>query len=178
MPREDTTAASSQLVAQTTEARALLSRSVRAVDDHARRKGGSVGTTAVWVPDLSTGEVMGVLMAMRMGLARSFAPNPEGFVARNWRKDYGGWRLKITERSAEIIHCPAGPTVIETIVCRIRGERTVQAYSSYFVFPADGTPETVQLSFNTIHLDLLVELTVLGRTIADSLQITTGPATS
>ncbi|UZN02691.1 hypothetical protein [Cellulomonas sp. S1-8] len=163
-------------MAESDESRALLRRSVAAVNDTAVRKGGAVGTAAVWVPDRGTGEVRGVLMEMLQGFDDPGESNPEGFVARNWRRDYGGWRVKITEHSAEIFECPAGRGVVETIVGRLRGERTIQAYSSFFVFPADGTPESVQLAFNTVHLDQLVELTVLGRSITDSLEITTGPA--
>lgn len=164
-------------IAHTAPARALLTTSVAAVNEAAVRKQGAVGTAAVWVPDPGTGEVRGVLMEMLHAFKDLEEAKPEAFVARNWRRDYGRWRVKITERAAEIVGCPAGRCVIETIVGRLRGERTVQAYSSFFVFPADGTPEAVQLAFNTVHLDQLVELTTLGRSIANSLEITTGPAT-
>lgn len=163
-------------IATTDPGRALLQRSVLAVNSTAVAKKGVVGTAAVWVPDPAEGEVRGVLMALRQGFRHPREADPEAFVARNWRRDYGGWRAKISERAAEVVDCPAGRCVIETIVGRLRFERTVQAYSSFFVFPADGTPEAVQLAFNTVHLDQLVELTVLGRSIADSLEITTGPA--
>ncbi len=168
----------SRQLATTPEAVALLDRSIVAVNASSLGKGGCVSNTALWVPDPATGEPRGILEVSIHTFSEPSDASAGAFVARNWRKDYGGWRVKITERSAEIIQCPAGPAVIETIVGRRRGERPVQGYSSYFVFPADGTPEAMCLTFNTIHLDLLVELTVLGRTIADSLQITTGPATS
>ncbi|UZN02689.1 hypothetical protein [Cellulomonas sp. S1-8] len=161
----------------TPEAVALLHRSVVAVNRAALGKGSNtVGQSALWIPDPGTGEVRGVVEVSVGSYAHPREANPEAFVARNWRRDYGGWRVKITERSAEIFECPAGRGVVETIVGRLRGERTVQAYSSFFVFPHDGTPESVQLAFNTVHLDQLVELTVLGRSITDSLEITTGPA--
>lgn len=163
-------------IAETAAARALLQTGVVAVNDAAVRKDGAVGTAAVWVPDRSTGEVRGVLMEMLQAFEHPDEAQPEAFVARHWRRDYGGWRVRITERAAEIVDCPAGRCVVETIVGRLRGERTVQAYSSFFVFPSDGTPEAVHLAFNTVHLDQLVELTTLGRSIANSLQITTGPA--
>lgn len=164
-------------VAETAEGRAQLRRSVLAVNDTAVAEGGSVGTAAVWVPDRATGEVRGILLTRRQGFRHPREADPQAFIARNWRRDYGGWRVRITERSAEVFACDAGRGVVETIVGRLRGERTVQAYSSFFVFPHDGTPEAVQLAFNTVHLDQLVELTVLGRSITESLEITTGPAT-
>jgi len=164
-------------IATSDRGRALLRRSVTAVNYAAVAKDGAVGTAAVWVPDRDEGEVRGVLMEMLQGFRHPREATPDTFVARNWRRAYGGWRARITERSAELFECPAGRGVVETIVGRLRGERTVQAYSSFFVFPADGTPEAVQLAFNTVHLDQLVELTVLGRSITNSLQITTGPAT-
>lgn len=164
-------------IATTPTARDQVRRGVEAVNDAALAKGGVVGTASIWVPDRTTGEVRGVVMEMLHGFKRPEDATPEAFIARNWRKDYGGWRVRISERSAELFECDAGRGVLETIVGRRRGERTVQAYSSFFVFPHDGTPEAVQLAFNTIHLDQLVELTVLGRQITNSLDITTGPAT-
>lgn len=164
-------------IASTPTGRDEVRRGVEAVNQAALDKGGAVATTAIWVPDRGTGEVRGVLMETLRVFKRPQEASPEAFCARNWRRAYGGWRVRITERSAEIFECEAGRGVLETIVGRLRGERTVQAYSSFFVFPHDGTPEAVQLAFNTVHLDQLVELTVLGRQITNSLEITTGPAT-
>ena len=164
-------------IATTPTAREAVRRGVEAVNDAALAKGRSVGTASIWVPDRTTGEVRGVVMETLHGFPTPEQATPEAFIARSWRRDYGGWRVRITERSAEVFECDAGRGVVETIVGRLRGERTVQAYSSFFVFPHDGTPEAVQLAFNTVHLDQLVELTVLGRSITESLEITTGPAT-
>ncbi|ADG75874.1 hypothetical protein Cfla_2991 [Cellulomonas flavigena DSM 20109] len=164
-------------VATTPTGAAHLHRSIVAVNRSALTKGNTVGQSALWIPDPGTGEVRGVVEVSVSAFTHPRQATPEAFVARNWRRDYGGWRVRITERAAEVFECQAGRGVVETIVGRLRGERTVQAYSSFFVFPHDGTPEAVQLAFNTVHLDQLVELTTLGRSITDSLEITTGPAT-
>ncbi len=164
-------------VATTSEGAALLRRSILAVNASSLEQRGAVAQNALWVPDRSTGEPKGIVDVTIIGFTKRSDATPEAFLARSWRREHGGWRVKVTQRSTEIVQCPAGPAVVESVVGRLRRERTVQAYSSFVIFPADGTPEAVCLRLNTIHLDLLVELTAHGRTIADSLQITTGPAT-
>ncbi len=156
-------------LADTDDGRALVRRSVPAVNADALRKGASM-RLAVWVPDRTTGEVVAI---MDLGI-RGFPGDatPEAHLARDVGRDLGR-RARLMEYAARRATLPAGEATIEQYVLRLRGERQVQGYLMFQVFPP-GAGEAVQLVFNTVHLTLLNAVAEQARVIADSLTVTLG----
>ena len=156
-------------LADTDEARAVVRRSVAAVNADSLRKGMST-RLAVWVPDRASGEVMAI---MDMGL-RGFPgdASPEAHLARNVKRDLGR-RTKLMEYAARRATLPVGETTIEQFVLRLGGERQVQGYLLFLLFP-HGAQEAVSLMFNTVHLNLLNAIAEQARMIAESLTVSLG----
>lgn len=154
-----------------TEARAVLRRSVEALDADSRRKGDHIFRNAVWVPDPGSGVVAAVLDAtVRRAPGGDSAPHL--YLSRSVRRDFG-WTTRIVDYAASESEVSAGHLTIEQALVRPLGDRTVQAYLILRVFPPQ-CDEAFSLFLNTVHLDLVDDLALHGRSIADSLELTRG----
>lgn len=153
------------------EAQALVHRSVVKINAEALAKKGVIGARAIWVPDRSTGEVMAIMSVSFQGFPDG-AATPEAYLGRNVKRDMGR-RTKILEYASRVVEVPAGPATIEQFVLRLGGEKQVQGYLFFVIFPS-GAREAVHLSFNTVHLSLLTPIAEQARVFADSLTVTLG----
>jgi len=161
-----------QRLADGPDAQALVRRSVAALNADAVRKGSVIIDEAVWVPDRSAGEVMTIMDVTAKVFPAGSEVSPQAYLARNLKKDFGRG-TKILDYAAQTTEVPAGPAAVEQVVLRLRRERTVQGYLFFLVFP-DGADEALSLSFNTVHLNLLTEISAQARIIAESLTLTLG----
>jgi len=161
-----------QRLADGPDAQALVRRSIAALNADALRKGDMIIREAVWVPDRSTGEVMAVMDVTVLGFPPGAEVSAEAFATRNVKKELGR-AAKLLDYAVDITDVPAGLAVVETMVLRMRGEHTVQAYLFFLVFPED-VREAFSLTFNTVHLNLLTEISAQARIIAESVVLTLG----
>ena len=155
-------------------AQALVRRSVTALNAEAIQKGAVVVHEAIWVPDRSTGEVMAVMDVGIRGFPQRGEVSANVYSNRNVKKEIGR-AGKVLDHAVHVSEVSAGPMAVESMVVRLRGERTIQGYLYFLVFP-EGLRQAFVLQFNTVHLNLMNEIAAQGRIIAESVTLTVGDA--
>jgi hypothetical protein len=151
-------------------ARALVREAVLAFDaeDHP----GAVLTSALWVPDRTTGQPYGVLRVELLVDAPGEHTSAESFAA-DARRPARRRGYKVFHQDVATTEVDAGPAVIATVTYAEKQTRQVVTVVRWTVFPP-GADEAVQLEFSTPLAEVAEALAQQSIAVVNTLRVTLG----